>query len=116
MNPLLLTHPSPSHAPPPRSWKKAVELAKQDKLYKDAMETTAQSGDAELASDLLKYFVEHKLKECFAASLYTCYELLRPDAVLEMAWTNGLTELAMPYLIQVREGRGGLRCGGAFCF
>lgn len=81
-------------------WKKAVDLAKKDKLYKDAMETTAQSGDAELASDLLKYFIEHKLKECFAASLYTCYELLKPDAVLEMAWTNGLTELAMPYLIQ----------------
>jgi clathrin heavy chain len=26
-------------------WRKAVDLAKADKLYKDAMETTAGSGD-----------------------------------------------------------------------
>lgn len=39
-------------------WKKAVELAKQDKLYKDAMETAAQSNEQELAEDLLKFFVD----------------------------------------------------------
>mmetsp|Transcript_17321 Transcript_17321/g.52085 ORF Transcript_17321/g.52085 Transcript_17321/m.52085 type:complete len:1674 (-) Transcript_17321:219-5240(-) len=88
-------------------WTKAVDLAKADQLFKDAMETTAQSGDEALAADLLKYFIENKLNECFAASLYTCYELLRPDAVLELAWTHGLTDFAMPYLIQtVKEYTG----------
>ena len=82
-------------------WRKAVDLAKTDKLYKDAMETTAQSGEPELAEELLKYFIENGLKECFAASLYTCYELLKADVVLELSWTHGLTDFAMPYLIQV---------------
>jgi clathrin heavy chain len=81
-------------------WAKAVELAKSDSLFKDAMETTAQSGDSDLAADLLKYFIEAKQHECFAACLYTCYELLRPDAVLELAWKHGLTDFAMPYLVQ----------------
>lgn len=35
-------------------WKKAVELAKKDRLFKDAMETVAQSGEAALAEELLK--------------------------------------------------------------
>lgn len=48
-----------------------------------------------------RYFIESKERECFAAALYTCYELLRPDVVLELAWANGLTDFAMPYLIQV---------------
>lgn len=81
-------------------WRKAVELAKTDKLFKDAMETAAQSGEAELAEELLKYFITSKERECFAATLYTCYELLRPDVVLELAWSNGLTDFAMPYMIQ----------------
>ena len=42
---------------PPRRWRKAVDLAKADRLFKDAMETTAQSGDAELATELLSYFI-----------------------------------------------------------
>ena len=32
-----------------------MDLAKTDKLYKDAMETTAQSGESELAEELLRY-------------------------------------------------------------
>ena len=42
----------------PHRWKKAVELAKADKLYKDAMETTAGSGDTELAEELLQFFIQ----------------------------------------------------------
>jgi len=88
-------------------WRKAVTLAKQDKLYKDAMETSAQSGDAELAEELLRFFVEERERECFAAMLYTCYDLIKPDVAMEVAWMNGLTDLAMPYMIQVmREYHG----------
>lgn len=39
-------------------------------------------------------------KECFCATLYTCYDLIRPDVVVELAWRNQLVDFAMPYMIQ----------------
>ena len=33
--------------------------------------------------------------------LYACYDLIRPDVVLEMSWRNGLTDFTMPYLINL---------------
>lgn len=51
----------------------------------DAMETAAQSGDAEIAEELLKFFVEQKESECFAAALFTCYDLIKPDVALEVS-------------------------------
>lgn len=88
-------------------WRKAVELAKTDRLFKDAMETTAASGEPELAEELLSYFIDSKEQECFAACLYTCYDLLRPDVVLELAWKNKLIDFAFPYMIQfVKEYTG----------
>ena len=56
---------------------------------------------------LRRYFIEKGEKECFAACLYTCYDLLRPDVVLELSWMNGLTDYSMPYMIQVRTGWAG---------
>ncbi|KDD77018.1 hypothetical protein H632_c39p3, partial [Helicosporidium sp. ATCC 50920] len=82
-------------------WRKAVALAKADSLYRDAMETAAQSADPEIAEDLLRFFVAQGQKECFAAALYACYSLVKPDVALEVAWTNGLTDTVMPYMIQV---------------
>lgn len=82
-------------------WRKAISLAKQDKLYKDAMETAAQSNDAELVEELLRFFVEEEEKRCFASMLFTCYDLIKPDVAMEIAWMNGLTDLAMPFMIQV---------------
>lgn len=88
-------------------WKQSVELAKKDGLFKDAMEAAAQSGDRAIAEELLKFFVDEKNKECFAACLYTCYDLLRPDVVFEIAWMHGLMDFAMPYAIQfMREYTG----------
>ncbi len=81
-------------------WKKAVALAKADKMYKDAMETVSQSGDADLAEDLLRFFIEENVPECFSACLYTCYDLVRPDVALELAWKNQLMDTVMPYMIQ----------------
>ena len=48
------------------------------------METAAQSGDAEIAEELLKFFVERGERECFAAALFTCYDLIKPDVALEV--------------------------------
>ncbi|CAI7842984.1 unnamed protein product, partial [Closterium sp. NIES-53] len=39
-------------------WRASLALSKADKLYKDAMETASQSGDRELAEELLNYFLE----------------------------------------------------------
>lgn len=42
-------------------WKQSIALSKKDNLYKDAMETASQSGDRELAEELLVYFIEKVL-------------------------------------------------------
>ncbi|KAI8915232.1 hypothetical protein DFJ77DRAFT_461771 [Powellomyces hirtus] len=84
-----------------RRWKQSITLSKQDKLYKDAMETAAISRDTETAEELLQFFIESDKKECFAACLFTCYDLLRPDVIMEIAWRNRLNDFAMPYFVQV---------------
>jgi clathrin heavy chain len=33
--------------------------------------------------------------------LYACYDLIRPDLVLELSWRNGLTDFTMPYMINL---------------
>lgn len=48
------------------------------------METAAQSADPEIAEELLHYFVDNNERECFAASLYTCYDLIKPDVAMEV--------------------------------
>jgi len=84
-----------------QKWAQSVELSKKDKLYKDAIETAAESKKADVAEGLLEYFVKENLKECFSASLYTCYDSIRPDVVLEFAWRYKMVDFAFPYLIQV---------------
>mmetsp|Transcript_17485 Transcript_17485/g.52457 ORF Transcript_17485/g.52457 Transcript_17485/m.52457 type:complete len:1706 (-) Transcript_17485:516-5633(-) len=81
-------------------WRKAVDLAKTDSLFKDAMETAAQSGDKALAEELLHFFVDSGEKESFAAHLFTCYDLISPDVALEVAWLHGLMDFVFPYLVQ----------------
>jgi len=78
----------------------SIELSKKDELWLDATETAAESKDQDLAESLLYYFVEHGQSECFAAALFTCYELIRPDVVLEIAWRHDLMDFAMPFMVQ----------------
>lgn len=84
-----------------KRYKQSIELSKLDKMYKDSMETARESGAKDLCDDLLRFFVENDLKECFAACLYTCYDLITPDVALEMAWRKGMMDFCMPYMIQV---------------
>jgi clathrin heavy chain len=84
-------------------WKQSVELCKKDKLYKDAMEYVAESADSALAAELIAYFIEIKNNECFAATLFACYDMLEPDVVMELAWRNNIMDFAMPYMIQVMK-------------
>ena len=71
-----------------------------DNMFKDAIDTASQSGNRDSAEDLLRYFVEKKDKECFAACLYSCYPLIRPDIALELAWRSRYMDYVMPFLIQ----------------
>jgi len=85
-------------------WKQSIALSKKDNMYKDCMETCSQSGDRELSEDLLVYFIEQGKKECFASCLFICYDLIRADVALELAWTNNMLDFAFPYLLQfIRE-------------
>uniref|UniRef100_A9U2Z4 Clathrin heavy chain n=1 Tax=Physcomitrium patens TaxID=3218 RepID=A9U2Z4_PHYPA len=82
-------------------WKQSVALSKKDNLYKDAMETASQSGDRDLAEELLTFFVDKGKKECFAACLYTCYDLIRADVAVELAWMHGMMDFCVPYLLPI---------------
>lgn len=84
-----------------KRWEKSLELSKKDKLYQDAMDTAAESKNAETAEELLVYFIQEGCKESFAACLYICFDLLRPDVVMELSWRHGLNDFSMPYMIQV---------------
>jgi clathrin heavy chain len=83
-----------------KRWKQSIHLSKTDRLFKDAIDTANESRETEVAEDLLRYFVENGHKEQFSACLYTCYDLLRADVVLELGWRNGLTDFCMPYMMQ----------------
>eukprot|EP00246_Nothoceros_aenigmaticus_P001174 TRINITY_DN1157_c0_g1_i1.p1 TRINITY_DN1157_c0_g1~~TRINITY_DN1157_c0_g1_i1.p1 ORF type:complete len:1698 (-),score=398.34 TRINITY_DN1157_c0_g1_i1:654-5747(-) len=88
-------------------WRQSVTLSKKDNLYKDAMETVSQSGDRELAEELLAFFVDQGKKECFASCLYTCYDLIRADVAMELAWLNNMMDFAFPFVLQfLREYTG----------
>ena len=82
-------------------WKQSVELCKKDKLFRDAMEYASESKNAEIAEELLAWFLEQRNFDCFSACLYQCYDLLHPDVILELAWRHNIVDYAMPYLIQV---------------
>ncbi|GAB6030090.1 hypothetical protein CHUAL_005769 [Chamberlinius hualienensis] len=82
-------------------WKQSVELCKKDRLFKDAIEYASESKTADIAEQLLAWFLEEKNYECFAASLFQCYDLLHPDVILELAWRHKIMDFAMPYMIQV---------------
>jgi clathrin heavy chain len=46
-------------------------------------------------------FVDIGNRECFVGMLYACYDLIRPDVVLELSWRNGLNDFTMPYMINI---------------
>jgi clathrin heavy chain len=84
-------------------WDDSISLSKQDKLFKDAINTAATSSSTEVAEDLLNYFVHIGNKECYAAMLYACFDLLRPDVIAELSWQHGLNDFYMPYHLQVQR-------------
>jgi clathrin heavy chain len=86
-----------------KRWEQSIELSKRDHLWKDAIDCAAESANSKLIEQLLRFFVAEGRKDCFAACTYTCYNYIRPDIVLEVAWTNGMIDFAMPFLIQTMK-------------
>ncbi|CCW66995.1 unnamed protein product [Phytomonas sp. Hart1] len=80
----------------------AIRVAKENKLYQYAIDTSCESCDASLVEGLLDYFVEDH-PEFFVSCLYTCYEILDPTVVIEKAWRHQRVDIAMPYLIQTMQ-------------
>lgn len=83
-----------------KRWNQSVKLSKEDKMYKDAIDTASESQDPELAEELLRYFVSVHDKECFSATLFTCYTLISPDVAMELAWRNNYVDFVMPFMVQ----------------
>lgn len=65
------------------------------------MQYACDSRNTEIAENLIAWFLEIGRSDCFAACLYSCYDLLRPDVILELAWRHNIMDFAMPYLVQV---------------
>jgi clathrin heavy chain len=55
-----------------KRWSQSVQLSKEDRMYKDAIDTASESKDQELAEELLRFFVSVHDKSCFTATLHTC--------------------------------------------
>ncbi|KAI4848661.1 clathrin heavy chain, partial [Aureobasidium sp. EXF-8845] len=82
-----------------KRWDKSIALSKQDKLFKDAIETAAMSGKGEVVEELLRYFVDIGSRECFVGMLYACYDLIPLHVVMELSWRHGLNDFTMPFMI-----------------
>lgn len=70
-------------------------------FLQDAMQYACDSRNTEIAENLIAWFLEIDRSDCFASCLYSCYDLLRPDVILELAWRHNIMDYAMPYLVQV---------------
>ncbi|KAK8792774.1 hypothetical protein WA158_004938 [Blastocystis sp. Blastoise] len=81
-------------------YEKSVEISKKDEMFADAIETACVSRKDEIATDLLTYFVEKGDKECFSATLFTCYDLIEADVALELAYRYNFISFAIPYFVQ----------------
>ena len=83
-----------------KKFAESIEISKKLNFFKDAIDTALESKKDTYVNELLKFFAERKDKESFAACLYTCYEFIKPDVAMELAWRYGMTEMCMPFMIQ----------------
>ncbi|KJP87226.1 hypothetical protein AK88_03143 [Plasmodium fragile] len=84
-----------------KKYKEAINLSKKEEQYKDAIEIARVSKNNSYVEDLINFFIEIKNKEALCACLIVCYDILKPDYILEIVWTSGYKDQAMLYFIQV---------------
>merc|ERR1712228_1139095 len=83
-----------------KRYQESLNLSMKDKMYRDCIDTALEGKDAKLVESLLRFFVTNGEKEFFSACLYTCYEFIPADVVLELSWRFGLMDFAMPFFVQ----------------
>ena len=83
-----------------KKWSQSIELSKNDRMWKDCIDTANESTDSDIIEGLLRFFCETSEKECFCAALYTCFTHISPDIVMELSWLNGYHNFVMPFFIQ----------------
>ena len=76
-------------------------------MFKDAIDTAAESGKADLVEALLRWFCGVSEKECFSATLFTAFDLVSPDVALELGWRFKYTDEVLPYFIQHVKNQAG---------
>ncbi|KAF5212039.1 Clathrin heavy chain 1 [Clavispora lusitaniae] len=84
-----------------KKYNKAISILKSDKLWADLIKTVTISKSTKLAHELLDYFVETGNHECFVALLYSSYDLVEFDYVLELSWLHNLSNFIKPYEISI---------------
>merc|ERR1719396_282131 len=83
-----------------KKWSQSIELSKNDRMWKDCIDTANESKDPEIIESLLRFFCDAQEKECFCAALYTCFAHISPDVALELGWLHGYHNFVMPFVIQ----------------
>ena len=84
-----------------KKFKESIEICLSEGLFKEAIESAAESRDKAIVEALLKKFAREKRGQWFAICCYYCYEQLRPDVVMELAWAYDLKDFGMPFFIQL---------------
>lgn len=84
-----------------QKYQQSIQISRNDKQYRDVIDTAQESNQPELIEEILKFFIEEEEKEYFTCCLYTCYEQLKPEVVLELSWRFVLYDFSMPYFVQL---------------
>lgn len=84
-----------------QKFQQSIKISRDDKQYRDVIDTAQESNQPELIEEILKFFIENEEKEYFTCCLYTCYEQLKPEVVLELSWRFVLYDFSMPYFVQL---------------
>ena len=84
-----------------KKFKESIEICLAEGLYKEAIESAAESKDRVIVEALLKKFAREKRGQWFTICCYYCYEQLRPDVVMELAWAYDMKDFGMPFFIQL---------------
>lgn len=65
------------------------------------MDLARASESTDVAEALLKFFLlELQDRENFSTCLLQCYDLIKPDVALELAWRSKAMDECMPYLLR----------------
>jgi clathrin heavy chain len=74
-----------------KRWEKSIALSKQDKLFKDAIETSAMSTKSEIIEDLLRYVSANDSSDGTCADFYFSLSILAAASATLVCFTPATT-------------------------